>query len=73
MLWWMGGWVALVLLATTSVTKQRQISCHFYTEAKYRKHKYYSLHHAGLLHSKNHFFGESVCDNVDDTDDDEGQ
>ena len=31
----LGRLLALVLLATTSVTKQRQISCHFSTQAKY--------------------------------------
>ena len=33
--------VVLVFLATTSETKQRQISCHFYTQPKYGQRKYY--------------------------------
>ena len=47
----LGRLLALVLLATTSVTKQRQISCHFSTQAKYWKQKYYLVHHAGFLYS----------------------
>ena len=67
-----GRLVPLVLLATTSVTKQRQISCQFYTQAKYRERKYYPVHHAGLQH---YFFsggGGEGGGGVEDTDD-EGQ
>ena len=71
----LGRLLALVFLATTSVTKQRQISCHFSTQAKYKERTilFCALFRILKLILSRFFSGEGGwCDNFDDIDDDEG-